>query len=419
MSIRRGCLVLRFVLLISLAVVDARAQTQKDVATLDDATRVANQKKLLEFVLPENRTNPLRESLTESLLSSYAAGDPNWDELKHDEQRAAIVEARHERLFNSTTFIDAMLMKGRENPQLRQITKRAIDVEVNSMLLELQKASYATSLERHRTRIKNKLASLNEIEIAPLSAATGSRQNFLLEAMQGKALEYGYSVSQGTELGASLMQIKLSDEDLSKIRIKTLAGGGGYVSFGLLEGSGTLGQLPFVLRSPQLSDEFAAVDGLLSALAKVDGQSQEFFEKTTKLRRAVEAYEAAFLHHLGNAQAAAHAGVQSYATWTKGRDYIRGLKATLNCLELEGNPAFFRIVSSTMRRNTAMGCYRWLPLWPQIVANSRRPSRVTRTPTFDSIADYSNCRRCWIQNKKARVHQDSRMRFREDHDTRH
>ncbi len=367
MPTRRGCFIWRFVLLICLAVVDARAQTQNDVATLDDATRIANQKKLLEFVLPENRTNPLRESLTESLLSSYASGDPKWDALKHDEQRAAIAEARHERLFNSTTFIDAMLLKGRKNPQLRQIAKRAIDVEVNAMLLELQKTSYATSLERHRTRIKNKLSTLNAIEIAPLSAASGNRQNFLLETMQGKALEYGYSVSQGTELGAALMQIKLLDEDISKIRIKTLAGGGGYVSFGLLEGSGTLGQLPFVLRSPQLSDEFAAVDGLLSTLAKINGESPEFFEKTTQLRSAIEACEAAFLQHVGSAQAAAHAGVQSYATWTKGRDYIRGLKATLNCLELEGNP---RILQNRFKYDAGKYGNGLLPLVTFVATNS-------------------------------------------------
>jgi hypothetical protein len=240
-------------------------------------------------------------------------------------------------------------------------------VEVNTMLLELQKASYATSLERHRTRVRHKLTTLNEIEIAPLSAASGNRQNFLLETMQGKALEYGYSVSQGTELGAALMEIKLSDEDLARIRIKTLTGGGGYVSFGLLEGSGTLGQLPFVLRDPKLSQEFAEVDGLLSALANVDGKSQEFFEKTTQLRRAIETYETAFLQHLGTAQAAAHAGVQSYAIWTKGRDYIRGLKATLNCLELEGSP---RILQNRFKYDVGKYGNGLLPLVTFVATNS-------------------------------------------------
>ncbi len=367
MPVKRRCFALYSMFVISLAGVEAGAQTQSPVATLDNATRIANQKKLLEFVLPENRTNPLRESLTESLLSSYASGAPEWDELKHEEQRAAIAEARHQRLFNSTTFVDAMLLKGRENPQLRQIAKRAIDGEVNAMLLELQKASYATSLERHRTRIKNKLTTINELEIAPTSAASGNRQNFLLETMQGKALEFGYSVSQGTELGAALMEIKLSDEDLSRIRIKTLAGGGGWVSFGLLEGSGTLGQLPFVLRSPQLSDEFAVVDGLMSALAKVDGTSQDFFEKTTLLRRAIETYEAAFFQHLGSAQAAARAGVQSYAKWSKGRDYIRGLKATLNCLELEGNP---RILQNRFKYDVGKYGNGLLPLVTFVATNS-------------------------------------------------
>lgn len=360
----RSCLLLP----LCLAMTDVRAQSeQKNVATLDDATRIAYQERLLEFVHPKNRTNPLRDSLTDSLRTAFASGDPKWDALNHDEQRAAIEEARHERLFKSTSFIDAMLVKGNENVRLRKTSTRAINTELNAMVLELQKKSFATSLERHRTRISNKLTAFNEIEIAPLTAASGNRQNFLLETMQGKALECGYSVSQSTELGTALMQIKLSDEDLSKIRLKTHAGGSGEVSFRLLEGSGSLGQLPFVLRSPQLNKEFATVDGLLSTLANVDGQSQDFFDKTTQLRLAVDAYEAAFLQHAGSAQAAAHQGVQSYATWTKGRDYIRGLKATLNCLELEGSP---RILKNRFKYDAAKYGSGLLPLVTFIATNS-------------------------------------------------
>lgn len=328
-------------------------------------SRSAYEKQLLEFVSPANRSSTLRDSLTNSLISAVESGDERFADLAADYESAAASGLYQERQIQSMQFIGQMnMMRGVGGTQ--DIIKRSIKSELDAMVLELQKKSFETQLLRRQARVKNHLRAIQEIDIAPLQAATGNQQNFLLEILQGKVLEYGYSVSQATPLGIALMQLKLSDDDLSRIRVKKLTEGG-YISFGLLEGSGTLGQLPFILRGPELRDEVARVESLLSALASSDGQSQEFVDKTIELRHAVAAYEAAFLEQAGTAQQAARKGVQYYTKWTKGRDYFTGLKATVNCLELENNPG---ILQNRLKYNSEQYGSGILPLVTFIATNS-------------------------------------------------
>ncbi len=345
---------------------DASLEVTKASGLATIEARSAYQKQLLEFVSPANRATTLRDSLTSSLISAAESGDERFAELAAKYQSAAENALHHESLVQSMQSIGQMNILGKEFTHGSGIMRRQRETELNEMVLELQKKSFATKLDRSLTRKRNHLAAIRAVAISPLQAATGNQQNFLLEILQGKALEYGYSASQGTPLGAALMQVKLPDEDLSRIRLKKLTEGG-YVSFGLLEGSGSLGQIPFILRSPTLRDEAAPVESLLSELATIDGQSQEFVDKTIELRQAVEVYEAAFLEQAGTGHAAARKGVQYYKKWTQGRNFFTGLKATLNSLELENDP---KILQKGTKYNSEQYGNGILPLVTFIATNS-------------------------------------------------
>jgi hypothetical protein len=335
-------------LLSSLGYVAAQVSDYKDVvveAVRNDGTiavetnrailemRKAYHKKLLEFVLPQTQNTVLRDSLTTSLLTAAQSNDPKFAEIAADFQSASIATLRHERQLQSMEFINRVKNDTGITVALRA---RAISTEINAALLGLQKESARIAAERRQLRAQGRMDYARNGPIDPLSAATGNRHNILLGSLKGQVFEYGYSASEGTPLGLAISQLTLTDEDLSRIRLKTLTEGG-YIDFNLLEGSGALAAPPFILRRSTLQPQLAEVESKLKRLGMLDSRSDTFVTETIELRAAVDNLYDAFLEELGSPQAAAQKGNQYYSQWRKARDYFTGLIATVNCLEIENS----------------------------------------------------------------------------------
>ncbi len=300
------------------------------------------QRKLLEFVSPQNQNELLRDALVASMLNASPIADQFQSRaiasLRYDQESKAMEHQAKE--LEQLGRLDSLKGKG-INRSIVGIQSRGLRTQVNAMVLELQKQAAATAYERRHLGRDNRLTNMRELPITPLTAATGGQQNYVLSTIQNQVLEFGYSVSIDTPLGNDLTKLTLDNDVLSKIRLQIIREGGN-ISFDLLEGSTAIKSPPFLLRQAKLDEQLKRVVDLQDQLRIMNTSDVLFVEKTIELRESLDNLMASFEKKMGTAHEAARKGQEYYNTWRKVRDYFTGIKAIVKCLELENDPSILR-----------------------------------------------------------------------------
>lgn len=296
-------------------------------------------RKLLQFA-ERNPRSQLSASMAFTLAQEANADEATLQKIERELQADALDSIRYDRQLKSLNRIAELKQSTRD--ATTSARARAVRTEINAMILQLQKRSAEVAFERRALRAENKIKGLKETPIAPLQAATGNPQNTLLKSMQSRLtdLRDGYSLSS-SETAPYLSQLTLSDEDLSRIRLKFLTEAG-WIEFPLTVGSGQLMTPPFLLRQSSLLKMAEAIEQQFKNLAKLDGKEPEFVIQTRQMVDSIAKFENTVVRELGDRQSAGKRGRQYLAKWMQVQEYITGLNALINNLELTNNTSILR-----------------------------------------------------------------------------